>query len=86
MNAIKIYVCVLSHFHHIQLFETSWISPQAPLSMVFSWQKNWNGLPCPPPVGLPDQGIESVSPESPALQADSLPLSHQGSPILSNIV
>ena len=37
-------------------------------------------LSCSPPGDLPDRGIESVSPEAPALQADSLPLSHQGSP------
>ena len=30
--------------------------------------------------GLPDPGIEPVSPVSPALQMDSLPLSHRGSP------
>ena len=41
--------------------------------------KYWSGLPCPPPGDLPDPGIEPVSPVSLALQADSLPLSHQGS-------
>jgi len=40
----------------------------------------WSGLPCPPPEDLPDPGIKSASPVSPALQADSLLLSHQGSP------
>ena len=39
----------------------------------------WSGLPCPPPWDLPNPGIELVPP---ALQADSLPLSHQGSPVL----
>ena len=58
--------------------ETSWIvARQAPLSMGFSLQEYWSGLPFPPPGDLPDPGIE---PGSPALQADSLPLSHQGSP------
>ena len=37
-------------------------------------------LPFPPPGYLPNPGIEPMSPASPALQADSLPLSHQGSP------
>ena len=37
------------------------------------------GLPFPPPGDLPDPGMEPVSPASPALQADSLPLSHWGS-------
>ena len=41
--------------------------------------KYWSGLPCPPPGDLPDPGIEPMSPASLALQADSLPLSHQGS-------
>ena len=36
-----------------------------------------SGLPCPPPGDLPDPGID---PASPALQLDSLPLSHRGSP------
>ena len=49
---------------------------QAPLSMGFSRQEHWSGLPFPPPGDLPDPRIE---PKSPALQADSLPLSHQGS-------
>ena len=46
----------------------------------FSRQEYWSGLPCPPPGDLPDPGIEPKSPLSPALQADSLLLSHQGSP------
>ena len=45
-------------------------------SMGFSRQEHWSGLPCPPPGDLPDPGIE---PASPALQADSLLLSHRGS-------
>ena len=50
---------------------------RAPLFMGFSRQEYLSRLPCPPPGGLPDPGIE---PRSPALQADSLPLSHQGRP------
>ena len=45
--------------------------------MGFSSQEYWNELPHPPPGDFPDSGIEPVSP---ALQADSVPLSHQGSP------
>jgi len=48
--------------------------------MKFSRQEYWSGLPCPPPGDLPDPGIEIASPTAPALQADSLLLSHQGSP------
>ena len=40
---------------------------QAPLSMGFSRQKNWSGLPCPPPGDLPNQGIKPMSLTSPAL-------------------
>ena len=40
--------------------------------MGFSRQEYWSGLPCSPPGNLPDPGIEPVSPESLALQADSL--------------
>ena len=46
------------------------ITRKAPLSMLFSRQEYWSGLPCPSPKDLPDPGIE---PRSPALQADSLP-------------
>ena len=48
----------------------SWaIARQVPLSMKFSRQECWSGLPFPSPGDLPDPGTE---PESPALQADSL--------------
>ena len=45
------------------------VACQAPLSMGFSRQEYWSGLPFPPPGDLPDPGIE---PGSPALQAESL--------------
>ena len=60
------------------------VACQAPLSMGFSKQDYWSGLPCPSPGDLSDPGIESVSPclfNAPALKADSLLLSHQKSPI-----
>ena len=45
--------------HYVQLFVTLWmIVPQAPLSMGFSRQEYWRGMPFPPPRGLPDPGIE----------------------------
>ena len=46
-----------------------YIARQAPLSMEFSRQEYWSGLPFPSPGDLPDTGIE---PRSPTLQADSL--------------
>ena len=49
---------------------------QASLSRGLSRQEYWNGLPFPPPGDLPDPGVKPTSPVSPALQADSLPLSH----------
>ena len=55
----------------VQLFVTLWtVAHQAPLSMGFSRQEYWIGLPCPSPGDLPDSGIELGSP---ALQADFLP-------------
>ena len=61
---------VLSHFSCVRLFVTPWtVARQAPLSMGFSRQEYWSGLPCPSPGDLPDPGIE---PRSPALQADCL--------------
>ena len=52
-------------------FATPWtVACQAPLSMGFSRQECWSGLPFPSPGDLPDPGVE---PRSPALTADSLP-------------
>ena len=54
--------CVLSRFSRVQLFATPWtVALQAPLSMAFSRQEYWSGLPCPPPRDLPDPGMEPVS-------------------------
>ena len=48
---------VLSCFSHVWLFVTQWTSAhQVPLSMGFSRQEYWSGLPCPPPGDLPDPG------------------------------
>ena len=70
--------------NHILLFAAPWtawtVAHQAPLSMGFSWQAYWSGLPSPSPGDLPNPGIKPESPVSPALQADSLPLCHLGSP------
>ena len=67
----------------VWLFETPWTAAhQAPLSMEFSKQEYWNGLPFPVSWDLSDPGIKPMSPESPELEADSLPLSHLGSPAM----
>ena len=71
---------LLIHFSRIWLFAIpGTLAHQAPLSMEFSWPEYQSGLPCPPLGDLPDPGIEPMSPASPELQVDSLPLSHQAS-------
>ena len=64
----------------------STIAHQAPPSVGFSRQEYWSGLPFPPPGDLPDLGIEPTAPASLALQADSLLLSHQGSPDIRKLM
>ena len=79
-DPMEIYQASTQSLSHVQLFATPWTSAcQAPLSMGFSRQEYWNGLPFPPPGDLPDPGIE---PGSPALQADSLPAEVPGKPLL----
>ena len=63
---------------HVQLFATPWtVAYQAPVSMGFSRQEYWSGLPFPSPGDLPDPGIK---PGSPALQADTLTSEPPGKP------
>ena len=53
---------------HVRLFAIPWtVVYQASLSMGFSRQEYWNGLPLPSPGDLPDPGIEPSSLMSPAL-------------------
>ena len=75
-------MCVRAYlFSRVWLFVTPWmIAHQTPLSMGFSRQEYWSGLPFPPPGYLPDPGIEEMSPASLTLQMDSSLLSHQGLP------
>ena len=62
---------LLSRFSHVEFCVTPRTAAhQAPLSVEFSRQEYWSGLPFPSPGDLPDPGIE---PKSPALQVDSLP-------------
>ena len=57
---------------------TPWtVALQAPLSMKFSRQKHWSGLPFPPPESVPNPGTE---PRSPTLQADFLLTEPPGKP------
>ena len=65
---------MLSHFSHVQLFATPLtIAHQAPLSMGFSKQGYWSGLPFPTLGDLPSPGTEPESLMSPALAGGFLP-------------
>ena len=64
---------VVQSLSHVQIFCNSMACP---LSMGFSRQEHWSGLPFPSPGDLLNPGIK---PASPASQADSLPLCHEGS-------
>ena len=66
-HKVKVKVNSLSR---VQLFATPWtVAHQAHLSVGFSRQEYWSGLPFLSPGGLPDPGIE---PRSPAVQAAAL--------------
>ena len=66
---------------HVWLFATPWtVAHQAPLSMRFSRQEYWCGLPFPPPEDLPDPGFE---PESPALTGKCFFTEPPGKPLLT---
>ena len=58
------------------------VAHQAPLSMGFSRQEYWSGLPFPSPGDLPDTGIK---PRSPTLQADDLTSAPPGKPLNTRI-
>ena len=67
-KCMDVCTCMPSCFNCVLLFATPWILAfQALLSMGFSRQEHWSGLPCPPPGDLPNPGIEPVSLMSPAL-------------------
>ena len=69
------YCCLVTSVVCNPLWPLWTVAHQAPLSMGYSRQEYWSGLPCPTPGDLPDLGIK---PGSPVLQADSLLLSHLG--------
>ena len=66
---LEVCMCaVLNHFTHLRRFVTPWtIACQTPLSIGFSRQEYWSGLPCPPPGALPNPGTKASSLKSPAL-------------------
>ena len=60
--------CVLSRFSRVRLCVTPWpVAHQAPLSVGFSRQESWSGLPCPPPppsslgISVPTEAAEPVA-------------------------
>ena len=71
-------VCVLVSQSYLDSVTPWTVVHQAPLSMRFSRQEYWTGLPFPPPGDLPNLGIK---PGSPALQADSLQSETRGGQI-----
>ena len=83
---------MISHFSCVWLFATLLtLACQAPLSMGFSRQEYWNGLPCPPPGDLPNPGIEPMSLMSPALAGGFfffffLPLAPPENPVNTSII
>ena len=75
-KAFKISVCYSLSL--VQIFATRWtVVHQVLLSVEFSRQEYWSGVPFPSPGNLPDPGIQ---PRSPALQADSLLSEPPGKP------
>ena len=63
----------------VQLFATPWtVALQAPVSMGFSRQEYWSGLPFPPPGDLPNPGSEPTSLTSPALASRFFTTSNTG--------
>ena len=75
------WVSEVKSLSRVWLFVTLWtVAYQASLSMGFSTQEYWSGLPFPAPGDLPNPGIE---PRSPALEADALTSEPPGKPWLN---
>ena len=84
LNTGFLAIMCYSALSRVWLFATLWTVPQqASLSMEFPRQEYWNELPFPIQGYLPDPGIK---PGSPALQENSLPLSHPGHSFRPSII
>ena len=80
LHCLLYFACMLSCFSRVQLFATLWtVACQAPLSMGFSRQESWSGLPCPL-AGTLTQVSNSHLLHLPHWQAGSLTLAPLGSP------
>ena len=67
--------------NQVRFFAAPWTAAhQAPLSMEFSRQEYWIGLPFPSPGDLPDPGIEPTSPVSPVLAREFFTIELSGKP------
>ena len=74
-------MCILRCISRVQLFAALWtVAHQAPLTMGFSRQEYWSGMPCPPPRDHPNPGIKPVFLMSSAWQVGSLPQVPPGKP------
>ena len=83
---IYVCICVYTHTHTSSVMSDSFATPwtvacQAPLSMEFSRQEYWRGLPFPTPGDLPDPGSEAMSPMSHALTGGFFTTVSLGKPI-----
>ena len=81
LNALYTLLLVVSAICEVSsvVSDSETVACQGPLSLGFSRQEYWSGLPCPPPGALADPKIKPVSQHLLHWPAGSLPLSHQGS-------
>ena len=78
VHAVSVLFRSVQSLSRVRLFAIPWtVACQAPLSMEFSKQECWSGLPFASPEYLPDPGIK---PGFPTLQADSLLSEPPGKP------
>ena len=83
-DLISVWVCVRARTVMSWLFATPWtVAHQAPLSMGFSRQEYWSGLPLPSPGALPNPGVEPVSLVSPVLAGLFFTTAPPGKPLNS---
>ena len=76
-NKIHVHAKILQ-LHLILCNPLDYTACQPPLSVGFSRQRYWGGLPCPPPGDLPESGIEYMSLLSPAMAGSFLLLAPPG--------
>ena len=75
---VIIHMCMLSHFSHIPLCNPMDCSPPGFSVHGILQARILEQMPFPPSGDLPDSRIKTAFPAAPALQVNSLPLSHQG--------